>query len=461
MKKLMLALLACCLIAAFALSEIYPADTAVSKPETPQEIPKSIVSYIEPDENRNSKWITDMEYLRNTILETHPLFGHGEVADPLPFTKEELINQREIFISSFDDLISRIPSLSDADILFDAQLIIAQQLQDVHTKLFLFGNEQAPYYPFRFKGFGLDQYVYLAGEGYEEALGKRLVAINGIDILDILSRIAPYFSTDNGNLYIFLSRVLGQLSYVELLARVGVVNGIEPADYTFVNEDGTTFVIKAEPVIINYDDNPFSNWTKFLPDEKLTRYLDKKPEVRYYYEYWEEESTLYWRDRSCWPMDDYSRVDLFNDMRKVLYENKPRKLIFDFRDNIGGPMNHFDGFLLSVKNAIFSIDTKVYVLVNNSTASAGVVMSSFAKRRLNNITIVGAPCGQAPMTFAGPLDCSLPNSKVKFMCAKAYYSAMPDIDYPTNTLMPDIYIEDSFTDYKNQYDRVIETIKAY
>ncbi len=418
--------------------------------------PITPVVYMNPDVNRDLFWREDLEFMRDKILATHPLFDRKPHINIPRYDENARADRRATFVNDFEQLIYQIPDLNDAGIVFEAQRIIAS-LGDYHSKLYMHSGEQL-FFPFILTGFEENQYIYLARYRHRKTLGKRITAINDINIFDVLNRIAPYISADTGNTHHLMSGDY-MLSSAELLAHVGVIDDPESANFTLTDENGesTTMFVKSVPLLIYT--TPWAGWVSVV--ENPTRYVDKWPQLKYYYEYWDDDNTLYWRHRSCIEMNSRPMNKFYDSIIESIKQTPPDKIIIDLRDNGGGYLYNFDSFAVRLITLTSQNSTPIYVIVDHSTRSHAVSIATRLKNLSTRVTIVGTPTGESPIFFYDPAGFVMPHSKLPFDCSRDYINNTRNRNFNSNTLTPDVYIEDSFEDYINQYDRIIETIKTF
>ena len=134
-------------------------------------------------EERDLKWEEDVIYFADNYLEYYPLLTHfpsrieidTEVEYSDKFYNPELRRQ---FIDQINGLIPQIPELTDKEILYTLQRMLAQ-LKDAHTSLNI---EWENLYPIGFQEFEEEGeqvfYVTLAPEKYEHILMHTLSGIN-------------------------------------------------------------------------------------------------------------------------------------------------------------------------------------------------------------------------------------------------------------------------------------------
>lgn len=141
----------------------------------------------------NEQWVEDIDYLDNKIKSEHP--------EPFRHVSKEEWDES---ISNFKDELKK---LSDKDIVFRFQEILAS-LQDDNTSMSIVSalssydknvedQDDILFYPIHFKWLKDELVVYKVIKEKEDLLGAKLVAINGINIDDILEKLYTIVGNDN------------------------------------------------------------------------------------------------------------------------------------------------------------------------------------------------------------------------------------------------------------------------
>lgn len=144
-----------------------------------------------------TNWISDIETLRKTIFALHP--------NPLHTTSN--------LEDNFDALISNLNEYSDSKIKVELIKIVAQ-VGDAHTS-FVHWTSDFMELPFRFKLFSDGIYVTQISERYIQALGSRLLSINGFDAETLYSKIRQIVASENES---FPKLIVPEyLGYLEIL----------------------------------------------------------------------------------------------------------------------------------------------------------------------------------------------------------------------------------------------------
>lgn len=418
---------------------------------------------------REQNWEEDILFLAEAYLNGHPLLAddnfyiktwtfHGTNAETEYAYNNALLNPtlRGDFISQINGLIAQTPQLSDTQIVFEMQRIIAS-LHDLHSSLNL-NNCYTQQLPLSLECLGSEDgyayYVTAALSEYENILYGKLVSINDVPIDEIVRQLSAYVSSESeGFTAWYLSTGRPMIIKKEALQVIGVVEeSADDAQLAF-DLDGTTTTYRL-PFVTQNDYEAMDRLSVRLADQNIPRYrylTDKN--------YWFEalgENILYIRFYRMAIDPNQSLNDFVRDISVVLRDApEPLDVVVDFRDNTGGTITEIP----SLANAINQYASqKVYLLMNESSVSAGVFAPCSLQQMIEGSVLVGAPAGQFVRSFGGSESYTLPNSGYPFQVSKGYYiMASQDGEMP---LMPDITIYQNIEDYKAGKDTVLEYILA-
>lgn len=413
-------------------------------------------------------WEEDIIFLAQTVLGRHPKVYEdyhwiatskdwGKVYTPEnPYYDISLRNE---FIAQIRELIKQIPKMSNTEIHYELMRIVAL-LNDAHSSVFWV---QSDLFPLMLKVLYDDSeagiYVVKAPKAYEDLMYTRLVSINGIPVKDIVYKLMDYVPSENEYLSaidVIDYRSNSILMWVDALCEVGVLeDGERTAEIMVLDGNGEYRSVSLDAV--TYEEYQKQDLVSgvFTAEE----YMDCRNHAGAYYWYTrlEEENTYYLRISAFRNNEDYPFTTYFNDIMLQLYAvEEPQKVIIDLRGNGGGKVlwqwtNDFFGRLDGANT------NGVYILVDELSCSASVIMSSQIKNSVNDVVIVGAPAGQPPNFFTGQVYETLPNYGLGFQIS-AYY-ALTWQNYEYDALMPDIAVYQTLEDYMQGIDTVLEAVR--
>lgn len=132
------------------------------------------------------------------------------------------------------------------------------------------------------------------------------------------------------------------------------------------------------------------------------------------------------------------------------------KLIFDMRFNVGGSSYLAEKLIDKIAaNKKLNQKGKLFVIVGNETFSSAIFNTIYFKEKTQAI-IIGEETSGKPNHYGFVKSFTLPYSEIKVKFSSEYYKLIKD---NLNTIIPDVNIESSFTDFKNGIDPVFEYIK--
>lgn len=416
---------------------------------------------------RDQNWEEDIIYLGDSYLNNfHTLTRFAsrfELIDGVEYSDEFYDPEfRQEFIDQINLLIPQIPDLSDTQILYELQRIVAT-LNDAHTSVSIPFED---YIPIGFEVFYEDgEPVYRATylpTKYEYAMFTSLTGINGIPLDEVIARLKPYISHENEYLLSALlsgSGYPGYLSCTDLLVITGIME--DPEDtvrYDLVYPGGVPFKLKMESCTVEESaKTDCVGWTHDMAYPDI--YQDPEKDF-YHYRLLAEDDMMYVRFNEFTPMEDYPVLNLGNDiLREIRDAGGVEKLVVDLRRNPGGSKSlGFPEFITVLKRLDVA---QIYVLIDQGTFSCAMVMATQIKHHIPDAILVGTPAGQPPNFYAGMYDgdYTMPNCGIICRVPTAYYRMMPDYEF--DALMPDITVYPTLEDYYSGIDTILEAVKKH
>ena len=434
----------------------------------PEESPCVFENYeYKHSDPRDLKWERDVVYLAKAFLGVYPAEGHPLLADKesrVYYTggimKMESYYNAELrirFTEQILDLIDNIPILSDTDILYEMQRIIAE-LSDAHSSLGIpvvesFAVTVEPFYT----DAGVQLHAVRLPVEYSDCLYAQLVSINGVSIDEVISSMSKYISTENEYRMMFL---LTNLIYNGLLYEKGSLQAIDvvgdqddTAVFEFITGDGEHIfaeLLAVTPEEYRQIDKVMGDW---YSSEQFS--FSHFSSTYYWYDFEETNGTLYIRFNYEFEMTDYRYSAFIADFKNAVSGHAAEKLIVDLRFNPGGNMQVSQDFVDAFTDMDFE---EIYILIDGGSCSNAVVLAAELRQKLPNALLVGVPAGQPANFFAAPKELTLPNSGYAFTVSDMWYEYWTG--YPYDALMPDITIYQTLEDYTNGVDTVLEAVLA-
>ena len=429
-------------------------------------------------EGRHQEWEEDIIYFAQMFLFDHPLLRNVQV--PMNDVQSILsgaklsdytvnfhdANLRDQFLHKIHELIDLIPELEEHEIIFSLSEIAAL-LGDAHTGLvlnrFAFQRLGHHYYPFDFIYFSDGFFVQSVSapsdsiEYYEEVLYSRLLAINGVDVEQIMEMLSVVIPHENNYQLLVRGDLADLMQHGELLTYLGITTGGE-TEFLFENLEGDVFRVNASARAVCRD---VYVETTFI-DINIEGFLKYSRPDWQWFEFLEDYNAMYLRLHNLFgtpatPSLEEFYLSLTQETSELLEAREIEKFVIDLRGNRGGFLEYFEilfELIYSERNDLGS----VYVLINHYTYSSGVVAAAIMKNYIEDVLLVGEPTSQPPNFFAGTSPYWLPHSNIAFEVSRVYFGILPE--YLKDTLTPDIFIPMTFEDFINHRDPVLEAIFA-
>lgn len=407
-------------------------------------------------DGRDREWEEDVLYTAEVFFGEESMHGHPFLIDDefqTLFAMESSVVYyslfydealRTQFLQDINDLIPRITELEDEQILLALQKAIAK-LGDLNSYVH-FPQERV--YPIFFTAFFTDRgaefrAVITPKESSQVLLGK-LVAINDVTISEVTQKLMDYSSHENEYAATHsISQFLSQPAYLEA---IGITDGESPVDFRFLDQDGNKVTISPSPM--KYADLKMDD----LADHSALSIRDKDRSSNYWWEYLEEEQALYIRFNR---IEEDSSLDYESFIEQLSQVSQTKMVIVDLRGNSGGEfeanLSFGLGKLLSQLEG-----KKSYVLLDGSSNSAAILLSSCLRQQSPSTVLVGAPGGQPANIFASFGTYHMPNSHQEFSMSDFYW--ISDENDTSDALMPDIVLNQTVEDFREGNDTVLEAI---
>lgn len=410
------------------------------------------------EEGRDRDWEEDVLYLAETYLRLEPQLTEETLvyrSEGRNFYTDEFFNSelRESFIDEIGLLIPQISELSDIEILYELERIIAA-LDDVHSQVVLpIGNRFPINFVEMYVDDGVSLYVVTAPATEETLLWGKLESINDIPTDEILMRLGNYLTAETTYFKLQYYTSYAFIVWQDALAAIGVIErGASTAEFKVSFNDRT--VVSAELSVCSaFEEDP--QWTD-MRMSAMGGLMYENSDQYYWEKYIPEKNMVYVKINQNRERSDLSYTSFWSEiMHAINNASEPPKVVFDLRGNPGGqyPSRGFDNFMASLN---WAEKDGVYVIINNSVCSAAVRVAAQLRQKVEDTLLVGLPAGQPPNAFGGIAYYTLPNSGNSFTVSGSAFMSWPD--YEGETLMPDIEVRPTIEDYKQGIDTILEAI---
>jgi hypothetical protein len=372
-----------------------------------------------------AQWEEDINYFAKQLVKKHKNAFHS--------VTEEQFNR------AIGDLKKDLPHLAYYQVLIRL-LQITASVGDGHTYVHLPADMKR--YPVTLYWFGKELYAIRATENYRQALGKKVIKINGLPLADVMQKISTILSRNQNDSYIMFNSAIN-MTVPQILHALEIVTDVEKARFTFADESGNETEVEL-PAIVQTE----QKWIGAAKEEPLFR---QRMNEKFWFSYLEDIDAIYVNFKSY---DDLAKISrkLFDFIDK----KKPTSMILDLRQNGGGDFYKGRRLLSKIKkNSTLNQKDHLFVIPGRRTFSAAMVNTIDFKKE-TNATVIGEPPGARPNEYSENDEMKLPNSGIVISYSTKYYKFL---DENVPAIEPDVRVDPNWKDYVNGIDPVMEKIR--
>jgi hypothetical protein len=348
-----------------------------------------------------------------------------------------------------DRLIARLPGLDDDELMVELlRLVALLGERDGHANMnpLAGGHRRVLHlYPIATYEFADGVYV-VAAPGRPQLVGRKLVAIEGRPIADVLHLVDPLVTYDNA-----LSRAAHRSPYLvaaEILHGLGItptagraVFSVEgAADAVLAPVTASAYVRALRPAYPNYLDGMPKRAKPLLVQKRgVSQWVTTLNKGRVVY-------FVYNTVRGN-PTATADRI------LRLARRTKVRRVIVDLRNNGGGNINTYPYLLQTLKSRSINRRGKLVVLIGRTTFSAAVHFAVDVKRGTSAI-LVGEPTGGSPNHYSDTDPVPLPVSGYTINVPRIHFVKLPG--QSGLQLDPDVTVPLTGADFFAGRDPVLE-----
>lgn len=396
------------------------------------------------------RWRADIQLLQQELPKRHPdLFRNFS---------------QEAFEAALADLSSKLEGHTDLQIALELQAIVAQ-FGDAQTRLELTPLlQRSKVIPIGLGWFDDGLYVSATVKKFGPALGKKVLAINGMDANVALERIGRYVARENDESYRRDAPLW--FRFPDAMRQAGVANS-DTLAMIMADEKGQRYFIKTFPIDFRAEKE----------GAQPVQYTPKDPDLRwnpmkqmFSLNWLESDSIAYLQYNVCFSQeivlaagDTASAMQfpafqpLADSVLGLLDQFPGARFFFDLRFNAGG--NASDGIQLADRLAAMpfvNLPNRIYVAVNRNTSGAAVEIAA-AFQEKTNATLLGEIPAQRPNHIGDQRDFNLPNTRIQVFYGTRPVHALPG-DPAALTL--DKIIEQPFAEFRDGKDPVLDFVRG-
>lgn len=387
-------------------------------------------------QTRDQRWQEDIRFAQSEILRIHPN----------PFTK----TTRDTFNQAFTELLNSVSSKSDFEVQAELARIVAS-IGDGHTSAPI-PAIQTRLLPIRLRWFPDGLFVTAASEPQIRLLGKQVVSIGGKSAEDAYNAVKPYIANEFDLWARLLSGSQNHMVSPDLLRLAGVSSDASRVSIAVRETDGSTFEATLEPAQVALVTAPYLS-------RPLAPLYRRSPQQAYWYEYLGDSRTLYIKYNQCRDVPALRMSKFSDDVLATATSNPVDRVVFDLRNNGGGDSSVIAILLNKLSEAFMrgaiNPSKGAFVIVSRETFSSGV--NNTVDLKQNGVVVVGEPTGQGGSHFGQVVQIVLPNSRITLSTSTRLFS-LPG--YEIGTILPDIAVDLTSTDFFADRDPVLEAILA-
>ena len=396
------------------------------------------------------EWQDDLKFLKSTVHKDYPfLFKKTTAKD---------------FDNAVDELYNNIPKLQEHEIIVGFARIVSL-FKYGHTRL---GFESLPnpihQLPVSLYHFNDGVYVQGVHKTYEQALGAKVIAVANMPIEDVLKAIYPVVPSENDQFF----KAFGFLYFIspEILHAQGVIKELSNTVEFTLEKESKTFNLKfdalpdGELVPLTYGFvKQDENWLDARNQDETPLYLKSLDKI-YYYEYLQEEKTVYIRHSQIQDEPEENIPAFYTRVFDFIENNDVERLVLDVRLN-GGGNNYKNKAIITkiIESKKINKTGHLFVIIGRRTFSACQNLVNELDNYTNAI-FVGEPTGENVNFYGDNRRVDLPNSKIPVYLSFAWWQDKPQWENGPWTA-PHIAIDMSFEDFKTNKDPVLDASLSF
>ena len=393
-------------------------------------------------------WRSDLAFLKETVHKEYPFL----------FKKITAVQ----FDSAVNQLRQDIPRLQPHEIVAGLARIVAS-FQYGHTDIrWTGGVVKFHIIPVSLYWFNDGIHVEGIHKDYAQALGAKLLKVNGVPVEEALKAVRPLLPVENEQY--FKAYVLDFLCIPEALHAQKVTQTLQNAITFTLEKDGKTFD-QTFPAMESFRFprkysliQPNTDWVSSRDQSKTPLYLKNLDKI-YYYEYLPETKTVYVRQSQI--QDDPSDPipAFYKRVFDFIEKNEVDRLVLDVRLNGGGNNYKNKTIVKEVIKSKINQPGKFFVIIGRRTFSACQNLVN----ELDNYTeavFVGEPTSENINFYGDNRQVVLPKSKIPIFLSFAWWQDKPQWeDGPW--LAPHVAVDMSYEQYRTNQDPVLDAVFSF
>jgi tetratricopeptide (TPR) repeat protein len=394
---------------------------------------------------KSEQWQEDLRFLQHQVQNDYSFL----------FKKVS----QETFNAEVEKLHKAIPTMQEHEIHVGFSRIVSL-FQYGHTSFPLYNREKNGFHATPFNLYHFKDGLYIQGthKDYEEALGAKVLKVEGTPVEKAMKAIYPVVPAENKQF--FLAYYLNYLGVPEILHAQGLTKELKKSVTLELEKDGrvfsTTFTASNDqkaPTNYGYV-KPEEEWLDARDQSSTPLYLKNLDRI-YFYEYLPEQKAVYVRHSQIQDESEQAIPEFYAEVFDFIENNEVDRLILDVRLNGGG--NNYKNKPI-IKGVIQSkkIDQvgHFFVIIGRKTFSACQNLVNELDNYTNAI-FVGEPTGENINFYGDNRTVTLPNSQMPVYLSFAWWQDKPQWENRDWTA-PHLAVDMSFSEYQSNQDPVLD-----
>lgn len=404
-----------------------------------------------------AQWNEDLAYLVKRLEIMHPNL-YASIS-------------REQFQAAVDCLREKSATASDSDMAIAVVELLAL-VKDGHTRAIPVSNKRGlvissfTVYPLLTYDFADGLFILAATRPYAALVGKKIVQIGRLPVIEALRRVGGCVSADNTQMVrnnlprlLFIREVL---EYLQIKEKDAVLN------LTLEGHEGGRSVVTVEPVPLMAEMQkhfmsgfPKAGTDLITMDETCAMpvplWLQRKDES-YWFDWLAEERSIYLQINAMAHRKDEDFGAFCLRLFAAIDRQRPERLIIDLRHNSGG--DHIEAPLLQgiIERPWLNRPGSLFLLISRRTFSAAQHLTTLLKR-FTRVTLLGEPTAGKPNHYGNTSTFNLPHSGISITVSKVLHQDSHPEDFSI-TSEPDFFVLLTSTDYAARRDPVLAQLFA-
>ncbi|MEL6810708.1 MAG: tetratricopeptide repeat protein [Bacteroidota bacterium] len=396
-----------------------------------------------------SQWQEDLRFLQSTVHKDYPfLFDKVTASD---------------FDAEVEKLYAEIPSLEPQELPVAFARIVS---------LFEYGHTQLPFstlakdhvLPINLYWFTDGVFIEGAHKTYENTVGAKVLEIEGVPIEKVFEMIRPVVPVENDQY--FKAYGIKFATAPSVLHAQRVMPKFKTTVTLTLEKEGRQFT--QEIASVAYKDIsrdygwvvPNDTWVSGRDQSKTPLYLKHLQDKIFYFEYLEDEKTVYARQSKVRNQEDETLAEFYKRLFEFIDTHEVEKLIYDVRLN-GGGNNFLNKPLITgvIETKKINQRGKFFVITGRNTFSA---CQNLVNRLDNytNVIFVGEATSENINFYGDARRVTLPNSKLNTYLSWAWWQDKAPWENG-EWMAPHIAVSMTSTDYFTNQDPTLAAALNY